>query len=98
MEKLPQVVIRNKGRVTKVFVDGEKLKGVKGVKFSHGALDTEFPIVSIELLAGQLRLETAQIFALPEVYHPYYVSSDKLVELGILTQNQLDELLCRGLL
>lgn len=98
MEKLPKVVIRNKGRVTKVFVDGEELKGVKSVKFSHGALDTEFPVVSIELLAEQLRLETAQIFALPEVYHPYYVSSDKLVELGILTQNQLDELLSRGLL
>lgn len=98
MEKLPQVVIRNKGRVTKVFVDGEELKGVKSVQFSHVARDTEFPAVSIELLAEQLRLETAQIFALPEVYRPYYVSSDKLVELGILTQNQLDELLSRGLL
>ena len=98
MEKLPQVVIQNKGRVTKVFVDGEELKGVKSVKFSHCARDTEPPVVNIELLAEQLRLETAQIFALPEVYRPYYVSSDKLVELGILTQNQLDELLSRGLL
>lgn len=98
MEKLPKVVIRNKGRVTKIFVDGEELKGVKSVKFSHGALDTEFPVINIELLAEQLRLETAQIFALPEVYRPYYVSSDKLVELDILTQNQLDELLSRGLL
>ncbi len=43
MEKLPKVVIRNKGRVTKVFVDGEELKGIKSVQFSHGALDTEFP-------------------------------------------------------
>ena len=98
MDKVRKVVIRNKGRVTKVFVDGEELKGVKSVKFSHGALDTEFPVINIELLAEQLRLETAQIFALPEVYRPYYVSSDKLVELDILTQNQLDELLSRGLL
>lgn len=97
-EKLPRIVIQNKGRVTKVFVDGEELKGVKRVKFSHGALDTEFPIVNVELLAEQIRLETAQIFALPEVYHPYYVSSDKLVELGILKQSQLDELLNKGLL
>lgn len=98
MKKLPKILIQNKGRVTKVFVDGEELNGVKSVSFSHNARDEGLPDVNIELTAEQICLETAQIFALPEVYHPYYVSSDKLIELGVLTRSQFEELLNKELL
>lgn len=92
------MLIRNKERVTRVFVNGKELEGVKSVKFSHDAMHERFPVISVELLAEQICLETAQIFALPEVYRPYYVSSDKLVENGILTGDELNELLNKGLL
>jgi len=95
---LPQVIIQNKGRVTRVFVDGEELNGVRSIEFLHDSQNNGFPIVKIGLLADQICLETAQVFALPDVYHPFYVSSSKLVELGILTEDKLNELLLKGLL
>ena len=80
--------------ITKIYVDGVELNGVRKISFLHNRGRDAYP----ELLAEQICLETAQIFALPEVYHPYYVSSDKLVKLGILTHSQLNELLNKKLL
>lgn len=96
--ELPQIVIKNEGPVTKVFVNGEELKGVQGLEFSHARQHSSRPILKIALLAEQVCLETSQVFALPEVYHPFYVSAEKLVGLGILTDEQLNDLVKKKLL
>ena len=95
---LPKVHIESKGCVTKINVDGVELNGVRKISFLHNRGRDAYPVLRIKLLAEQICLETAQIFALPEVYHPYYVSSDKLVKLGILTHSKLNELLNKKLL
>lgn len=98
-KKLPQIMIQNKGSFTKVFVDGKELNGVKSVSFLHNSQENNrIPILKIELLAEQICLDTAQIFDLPDVYHPFYVSSSKLIQLGILTEDQFNECLEKGLL
>ena len=94
----PIIKIENNGCCTKVYVDGKELNGVKNISFLHDRGKDDCPILRIELLAEQISIKTSQIFALPEVYHPFYVSSDKLVNLGILTYDQLNDLLEKKLL
>lgn len=89
----PQIHIQNHRGVTKVYVDGKELRGVTRVEFSHACKESNFPVLKVDLLAEQICIDSAQIFALPDVYHPYYVSADKLMELGIITLEQLNELL-----
>ncbi len=95
---LPKVRIESKGCVTKIYVDGAELNGVRRVSFLHDREKDDCPVLRIELLAEQITIDTAQIFALPEVYHPYYVSADKLIDLGVLTYDELNALLEKGLL
>lgn len=90
---LPQIHIENKGCVTKVYVDGVELKSVRRLSFLHDKEKDTFPVLRIELLVEQISIDTAQIFALPEAYHPFYVSADKLIKLGVLTNEQLNTLL-----
>lgn len=97
-DDLPAVHIENKGAVTSVYVDGKRLKGVKNIEFLHDKTARNFPVLKIGLMAERVTIDTAQVFELPEIYHPFYVSSDKLIEAGILTLNQLNELVDKGLL
>lgn len=101
MEKLhlPTIHIENTGSLTKVFLNGEEVEGVVSIAFSHSVYEHKsFPTVKIELMADKVHLGTHQIFDLPAIYHPYYVSSDKLVGAGVLTEDQLNDLLEKGLL
>lgn len=95
---LPSVRIENRGALTKVYVDGEELHGVKSIEFLHDKTVKSFPILKIELLAESISIDTNMVFELPEFYHPFYVASDKLIEAGILTNDQFNELLEKGLL
>lgn len=96
--EFPTVHIENKGVATKVYVDGEELKGVKNIEFSHDKAKDSLPVLKIELLAESISIDTVQVFELPEIYHPFYVSADKLIKAGILTGERLNELLMEGLL
>lgn len=95
---LPQVRIENKGSVTRVYVDGNELNGIRSINFLHDREMSDIPVLRMELLAEKVSIDTAQVFELPEVYHPFYVSSDQLVRLGILTYDQLNDLLEKKLL
>ena len=95
---LPSVRIKNRGALTKVYVDGEELHGVKSIEFLHDKTVRSFPILKIELMTECITIDTAQVFELPEIYHPFYVSSDKLIDAGFLTLDQLNELVDKGLL
>lgn len=94
----PKVRIESKGCVTKIYVDGVEVNGVRRVSFLHDKESDACPVLRIELLAEQITIDTSQIFALPEAYHPFYVSADKLIKLGVLTNEQLNTLLERKLL
>lgn len=95
--KLPIIHIVNKGSLTKVCVDGKELRGTTSVEFSHSIHQNKaFPIVKIGLQAEKVCIDTAQVFALPEIYHPFYVSVDKLVKAGVLTYEELNRLLENG--
>ena len=101
MEKLhlPTIHIENTGSLTKVFLNCEEIEGVVSIAFSHSVYEHKsFPTVRIELMADKVHIGTHQIFALPDIYHPYYVSSYKMVEAGVLTEDQLNALLEKGLL
>ena len=98
MLPLPKVRIENKGSVTKVYIDEEEMNGVKSVSFSHDRGTSDPPVLRMELLAERISIDTAQMFDLPEAYHPFYVSSDQLIHLGILTLDQLNDLLEKKLL
>lgn len=104
MEKLPlpTIHIENNGSLTKVFIDGKEVEGVVSVTFSHSAYQNDrIPVVRLELMADKIHIGTHQVFELPDVYRPFYVSTNKLIETGVLTEAQeaqLDELLEKGLL
>lgn len=96
---LPTIAIKNEGTLTKVFIDGKEVEGVVSVTFSHSIYqNNHIPVVKLELMADKVHIGTHQVFDLPEIYHPFYVSSGKLVEAGILTEDQLNALLEKGLL
>lgn len=101
MEKLhfPTIHIENTGSLTRVFLNGKEVDGVVSIAFSHSVYKHKhFPTVKLELMADKVHIGTHQIFDLPDIYHPFYVSSDKLVEAGILTEEKLNDLLEKGLL
>lgn len=96
---LPTIDIKNEGTLTKVFINDKEVEGVASVTFSHSIYqNNRIPVVKLELMADKVHIGTHQIFDLPEIYHPFYVSSGKLVEAGILTDDQLNDLLEKGLL
>lgn len=96
---LPTIDIKNEGSLTKIFMDGKEVEGVVNITFSHSAhQNNRLPVVKLELLADKVHIGTHQVFELPEIYHPFYVSSDKLVKAGVLTEDQLNDLLEKGLL
>lgn len=94
----PVVRIENKGSVTHVYIDGEDLKGVRSIQFVHDKSKSSRPVLRGDLFAERIILDTALVPELPEIYHPYYVSTTKLEEAGILAIDQLNDLLKKGLL
>lgn len=101
MEKpqFPTIHIENAGSLTKVLLNGEEVEGVVSIAFSHSVYEHKsFPTVKIELMADKVHIGTHQMFDLPDIYHPFYVSSDKLINAGVLTIDQLNELVEKGML
>lgn len=94
----PVVRIENKGPVTQVYIDDEELKGVRDIQFVHDKSKGSRPVLRVGLFAERIILDTALVPELPEIYHPFYVSTTRLEEAGILTIDQLNDLLEKGLL
>lgn len=96
----PHVQIKNEGPVTEVYVDGTKLAGVESVKFVHDPKHSanHQPTLEIRLLTEKITIDAPVGPSLPEIYHPAYVSSWKLVEAGIITLDELNQLVMDGLL
>ena len=95
MEKeiFPKVLIENTGKLTRVLIDGEEVKGVTKVQFTHDPNTGDpFPRLCIELMASQVTLNTMQIPALPEIFAPFYVPLQKLVDAGKITEEEIEGL------
>lgn len=68
--KVPHIEIKTKGCKTEVFVDGEKMHGVRKVSFGHQAGIA--PILHIDLIATDMEVDAYTIPALPEIFQPFY--------------------------
>lgn len=95
---LPAVQIRNDGCRTSIYVEGKKLEGVTRLEFIHDAKDGHIPKLRLDLMADPLCIDSICIPDQPERYFPSYVSTLKLEEAGVLTLEELNELLAKGVL
>lgn len=82
----PKIVIKTNGIQAEIYVNGKKLEGVRGYSFVHNA--QEPPQLQILLKAVDVTVETTLVPELPEIFKPFYVSKDKLIASGILTEEQ----------
>ena len=70
--KAPHIEIKTNNCRTEVFVDGEKLDGVRKVSFERKAGTA--PILHIDLIATDMTIDAVMIPILPEVFRPFYES------------------------
>ena len=66
----PKIKIKNEGVGTKIVVDGQELRGVRG--FSLSQKGGEFPVLTLDLIACDMTVDTACIPALPDVFSAWY--------------------------
>ena len=70
MANIPKIEIRQKGILTEIYIDGTRLNGVRG--FSISQKGGQMPILSLDLLACDMTIDTACIPALPDVFQGWY--------------------------
>lgn len=66
----PHIEVKTDGCQAKIFINGERIDGVKGVSFEHKA--GAIPILHIDLLATDMTIDAVTIPILPEIYQPFY--------------------------
>ncbi len=66
----PKIEIKNKGVRTEIIVDGQPLQGVRGFNLSQKG--GEFPVLTLDLMACDMTVDTACIPALPDVFAGWY--------------------------
>lgn len=79
-ERKPEIIIKTNGITgTEIFIDGKKLEGVTGYRFSQSHNDNHgLPRLQIDLKATNVTLETSVIPELPEPFNRFYtISSDQ---------------------
>lgn len=96
----PQVEIKTTDTITKVFIDGNEVRGVGRIEFVHdrNTEESSIPVLRIDVIAARMSIDTALVPELPAPFRGFYVSSRKLENLGIITNDQLNDLLGKGLL
>ena len=70
--KEPHIEIKQKGIATEIFIDGQKIHGVRKVKFEYDQKNRA-PILQIDILATDMEIDEVMVPALPEVLKPFYV-------------------------
>lgn len=90
----PEICIKTKGiSGTEIYINGEKLEGVTGFRFSQSFKENSgLPTLQIDLKATNVTLETEMLPALPEPFANFYASKAKLVEAGMATPEQLESM------
>lgn len=76
---IPKIEIKQEGTLTKVFMDGEQIHGVRGIHYENmGA--TERPILRLDIIAADMTLDCPVIPNLPDIYKPFYEMKKEMQE------------------
>ena len=70
--RIPKIKIETTGIITRIFVDGQELKGVRAIEFKHSADTNRNPVLSIDLIASDMEIDAVLVPELPEIYKPFY--------------------------
>lgn len=78
-KKRPKIIIKSDGITgTQIYVDGNKLNGVRGFCFKQNAQEEKgLPILQINLVATDVTLETQAIPQLPYPFSEFYQLKDE---------------------
>lgn len=85
-----EIRIKTGGIHAEVTINGKTIEGVREYTFTHEA--GKLPQLQLSMVATDITVETKQIPALPAPYNEFYVSRQKLVEAGFVTEEQLNVL------
>lgn len=90
----PEIVIKTNGITgTEIYIDGRKLDGVTGFRFSQDYKENSgLPRLQIDLKATNVTLETQMLPELPYPYNSHYVSIADLLESRKLTKADINEI------
>lgn len=69
--KIPHIEIKQEGVLTNVFIDGQKITGLRKISFQHEA-GNNAPVVQMELRAADMAIDTNVIPELPEIFKGFY--------------------------
>lgn len=80
--KTPHIEIKTDGITgTEIFIDGEKLKGVSGIKFLQSYKENGgLPELQIDLKATNVTLDAKMLPALPPPFQGHYLPISTLLE------------------
>lgn len=87
----PKIMIKTQGgTVSRVFVNGSELEGVKGYQLTHRA--GQIPQLSLDMKATDLTVEEEALPALPHPYKGHYVLVADLIKAGIMDKEKAAEI------
>ena len=69
---VPHIEIKQKGIETEIFIDGQKVHGVRKLKFEYEHTN-KAPVLQMEFLATDMKIDGVMIPDLPEALKPFYV-------------------------
>ena len=70
---MPEIKIMQDGPcVTRVFIDGQEIHGIRKMSFERDATQSEIPILKLDLVATNLTVDSPMLLELPDVYKGWY--------------------------
>lgn len=67
---LPKIEIKTKGAQTDIIIDGQKLPGVRSVKFEHNL--GYVPIITVDIAGADFYIDGQFVPALPKPFEKWY--------------------------
>ncbi len=72
----PHIEIKQEGMTANVFIDGQKVNGVRKINFEYECTNC-IPVLQLEFLATDMAIDGIIAPDLPEVLKPFYKKVDK---------------------
>lgn len=88
--KTSKINIQTEGVHARIIVDGHEIKGVRGYSISHNA--EGIPIIQLSLFGTDMTFDSDMVPALPEPFSGFYVSVQKLIDSGLVSEEQVSAL------
>lgn len=82
----PQIKVKTEGTSAKVFINGEKLDGVRKISFELEA--GKVPYLELKMLACDLEVDGQFKPVLPEIYETWYVEKEPEYDELLLSEKQ----------